>query len=159
MKNKSKRLLAIEKIINNYKISSQEQLMSRLRKKGYNYTQATLSRDLKFLRVSKIPDNQGRYIYILSGKKDEFLQSGDQKNLPLSGFLSLDFAQNLALIKTHPGYASSIAYLIDRAGKFEIQGTIAGDDTILLIPRDSVSKNDVKNCLILIFPELEDRLR
>ena len=157
MKNKSKRLLAIEKIINNYKISSQEQLMSRLRKKGYNYTQATLSRDLKFLRVSKIPDNQG--IYILSGKKNEFLLSGDQENLPLSGFLSLDFAQNLALIKTHPGYASSIAYLIDRAGKFEIQGTIAGDDTILLIPRNGVSKNDIKNCLILIFPELEDRIR
>jgi transcriptional regulator of arginine metabolism len=158
MKNKATRLLAIEKIINNYKIRNQEQLMNRLRKKGYYCTQATLSRDLKFLRVSKIADNQGAYVYILPGQKDDFLQTVNRGKLPLSGFLSLDFAQNLALIRTYPGYANSIAYLIDRAEKYEIQGTIAGDDTILLIPRDGVSKEDVKNCLILIFPELEDRI-
>ena len=70
---------------------------------------------------------------------------------PLNGFISMDFAQHMALIRTRPGYANSIASAIDELNAFEILGTIAGDDTILLIPRDGISRVDVKNTLAPLF--------
>ena len=157
MGNRTERLLAIKEIISNNKVSSQEELLSILDKRGLNYTQATLSRDLKFLKVNKISDLEKGYIYELP----------DQHGTPGSdiaeiyaaqGFVSIQFANNLGVIKTIPGYASSIAALIDRASPFEILGTIAGDDTILIIPQNSVSEQDVINTLVLIIPELKSKL-
>jgi transcriptional regulator of arginine metabolism len=66
--------------------------------------------------------------------------------------MSLEFARNMAVVKTHPGYAASIASAIDELNAFEIMGTIAGDDTILLIPRDDVGREDIKNALAVLFP-------
>ena len=157
MGNRTERLLAIKEIITNNKVSSQEELLSILDKRGLNYTQATLSRDLKFLKVNKISDAEKGYIYELP----------DQHALPnneiaetyaAQGFVSILFANHLGIVKTLPGYASSIASLIDRSSPFEIIGTIAGDDTILIIPHDNVSEQDVINALVLIIPELKDKL-
>ena len=157
MGNRTERLLAIKEIITNNKVSSQEELLSILDKRGLNYTQATLSRDLKFLKVNKISDSEKGYIYELP----------DQHGVPgndiaeiyaAQGFVSVQFANNLGVIKTLPGYASSIAALIDRASPFEILGTIAGDDTILIIPQNNVSEQDVINTLVLIIPELKSKL-
>ncbi len=67
----------------------------------------------------------------------------------LSGLISIDFAQGMAILRTLPGHASSIAYIIDNMDAYEIAGTIAGDDTILLIPRDGVSRSDIVNLLRL----------
>ena len=84
------------------------------------------------------------------------MQQNDRKaglgNFPLNGFISMEFARDLAVIKTHPGYAQSIAAAIDDMDAYEIIGTIAGDDTILLIPRDDVGKEDIRNALALLFP-------
>lgn len=157
MGNRTERLLTIKEIITNYKVSSQEELLSMLESKGLNYTQATLSRDLKFLKVNKISDPEKGYIYELP---DQHALPGQDlaESYAAQGFVSIQFANHLGVIKTHPGYASSIASLIDNSAPFEIVGTIAGDDTILIIPHDNVSEKDVINALVLIIPELRSKI-
>ena len=153
MKNKNERLMEIRRLIGSQNISSQEKLMKLLEKKGFELTQATLSRDLKYLKVAKMPDNKAGYVYILPDKE----QAIEEVALPgtgLTGLVSIDFAQGMAIIRTLPGHASSIAYIIDNLDAYEIAGTIAGDDTILLIPRDGVSRSDLINLLKLRTPGL-----
>ncbi|MCG8702226.1 MAG: ArgR family transcriptional regulator [Bacteroidales bacterium] len=157
MGNKTERLLAIKEIIANNKISSQEELLLLLEDRGLNYTQATLSRDLKFLKVNKISDPEKGYIYELPDHHLHIINEVAE-SYAAQGFLSVEFANNLGVIKTHPGYANSIAALIDNANPFEIVGTIAGDDTILIIPSDRVAEKDVINALKLIIPELKDKI-
>ncbi len=158
MGNRTERLLAIRNIISSQKVSNQEELLELLEKKGLNYTQATLSRDLKFLKVNKISDREKGYIYELP---DQHHMPGQEiaENYAAQGFVSIQFANRLGVIKTMPGYAPSLAVLIDKANPFEIVGTLAGDDTILIIPHDNVSEKDVVNSLILILPELKDKIR
>lgn len=157
MGNRTERLLAIKDLIVNSKISSQEELLGLLQERGLTYTQATLSRDLKFLKVNKISDAEKGYIYELP---DQHIITNDvAESYAAQGFVSFQFANHLCVIKTLPGYASSIASLIDKSTPFEIVGTIAGDDTILIIPHDNVSESDVVNALVLIIPELKDKLK
>jgi transcriptional regulator of arginine metabolism len=157
MGNRTERLLIIKKIITDNKVSSQEELLHLLEKEGLNYTQATLSRDLKFLKVNKIADPEKGYIYELPEK-----HAGEEKdvaeNYAAKGFISIQFANQLGIIKTLPGYANSIASLIDSSNPFEIVGTIAGDDTILVIPRNNVTEKNIINALVLIIPELKDKI-
>ena len=153
MKNRNERLIEIRGLIAGSNISSQDELMKLLEKQGYELTQATLSRDLKYLRVAKMPDDHSGYVYILPDKE----QSIDEVEIngPAFGVLvSMDFAQGMAIMKTLPGHASSIAYNIDHLNAYEIVGTIAGDDNILLIPRDGVSKNHLVNMLKIRMPGL-----
>ena len=157
MGNRTERLLAIKQIISTMKVSSQEELLALLEEQGLNYTQATLSRDLKFLKVNKIADHEKGYVYKLPDKNIS-LENDIAESYAAQGFVSIRFANHLGVIKTLPGYASSIAALIDKANPFEIVGTIAGDDTILIIPHDNVSEKDVINTLILIIPELKDKI-
>lgn len=157
MKNKNERLLEIRRLIGSRNISSQDELMKLLEKKGFELTQATLSRDLKYLKVAKMPDDREGYVYILPDKE----KSVEEVELPgsgLSGLISIDFAQGMAILRTLPGHANSIAYTIDNLDAYEIAGTIAGDDTILLIPRDGVSRSDVINLLKLRMPGLIQEL-
>ena len=159
MENKSKRLLAISQIINTQKISSQADLLKTLQSKGIKCTQATLSRDLKVLMVGKIVNNKGGYNYSIVANKSSNKIPDSSTSFVQNGFVSLEFAQKLAVIKTIPAYASSLAMTIDMEGAYEIAGTIAGDDTILIIPRDGIRESDIRHRLILIFPELKDRIR
>jgi transcriptional regulator of arginine metabolism len=154
MKNKTKRLLAIRDIIKNKKVSTQEELLQHLSKEGFIYTQATLSRDLRFLKIGRKADGLKGSIYILPDNADDtgFLPLNEA--YPINGFVSLAFASNLAVIRTQPGYASAIASTIDKHAPYEIIGTIAGDDTILLIPAENVTRSELKNALIIIFPVL-----
>jgi len=145
MKERSERLMAIRRLINGVNISSQEELLSLLEEQGFSMTQATLSRDLKHLRVAKMPDNEKGYIYMLTERQ---LNAPTENNdIPITGFVSIDFAQRMGIMKTMPGHASSIAYALDNLNTYEIAGTIAGDDTILIIPRDGVSKSDLVKLL------------
>jgi transcriptional regulator of arginine metabolism len=157
VKNKTQRLLAIRDILTEKKVSSQEELLRELEELGYNYTQATLSRDLRFLKVSKVPDTEKGYIYRIPGTDEDYTGPHSMDGFPLTGFESIEFSNNLAIIKTYPGYASSIASRIDNANMLEILGTIAGDDTILLIPREGITRNDVINALTEIMPEVKDK--
>ena len=152
MKNRTQRLLAIRKIIEGEAISNQEALLKKLDQAGFELTQATLSRDLKFLQAGKRPDKEMGYVYALPGNAAGVNSTRVEGTFPLNGFESIDFAWNMALIRTLPGYANSIAYTIDELDAFEILGTIAGDDTILLIPREGVSREDVINVLAVLLP-------
>lgn len=151
MKSKTQRLLAIRRLIEKEAVTRQDELLSMLKQEGFEVTQATLSRDLKFLEAGKVPDKEKGYIYVLPRGKQQNRRSSNMGNFPLNGFISIEFARDMAVIKTHPGYAQSIASAIDELDAYEIMGTIAGDDTILLIPRDDVGKEDIKNALALLF--------
>ena len=154
MKIRSNRLIEIRRIIRSSRVNSQEDLLLKLDKKGYHYTQATLSRDLKFLKVGKRPDEKGNFVYFLvdEANGENFNNNEDASHL---GFRSIEFSKNLAVIRTSPGFASGLAYSIDNLKSYEILGTIAGDDTILLISREGSKKSDIINTLLLIIPNIE----
>ncbi|MEN8157667.1 MAG: ArgR family transcriptional regulator [Bacteroidota bacterium] len=153
MKRKNERLMEIRRLIGSRNISSQEELMKLLEKAGFDMTQATLSRDLKYLKVAKMPDDISGYVYVLPDK-EQIVEEAELSVPGFSGLVSMDFAQGMAILITLPGHASSIAYNIDHLNAYEIAGTIAGDDTILLIPRDGVSRSDLVNLLKVKMPGL-----
>lgn len=157
MKIKAQRLIAIKQLISSRKVSSQEELVVLLEAEGYKITQATLSRDLKYLKVAKVPDAETGYKYVIpeTGPKQE--EPVKQEDFPVSGVESIEFSGNLAVMKTRPGFANGIASVIDSHGPYEILGTIAGDDSILLISREGVSKSDVINALSLFMPGVKEK--
>ncbi|MBN1821028.1 MAG: ArgR family transcriptional regulator [Prolixibacteraceae bacterium] len=160
MKNKVQRQLTIRKIISEVSIHSQDELLHILKSEGYNLTQATLSRDLRLLKVAKIPDPDKGYKYIIPGIQGVSESKVDMRvNFLADGFKGIEFSGNIGIIKTLPGYASSIASVIDSAEPLEILGTIAGDDTIMIVLREGASRSDIINSLILIMPNLEKELR
>ena len=145
--------MEIRRLIGNRNISSQDELMKLLEKKGYELTQATLSRDLKYLKVAKMPDDRAGYVYILPDAESSMEEPG-MPGPGFTGLMAVDYAQGMAILKTLPGHAGSIAYTLDQLNAYEIAGTIAGDDTILLIPRDGVSRLDLVNLLKRRVPSL-----
>jgi transcriptional regulator of arginine metabolism len=129
-----------------------------LKKEGFDMTQATLSRDLKALKIFKSPDPQGGYIYVVPKDQNQVPNKNAGANYLADGFLSIDFSGNIAVIRTKPAYAGSIAAVIDSASTFEILGTIAGDDTIFLVLRQGVEQADVIVFLERTMPNLKGRL-
>ncbi len=158
MKNKSSRLDSIKIIISTKEIGSQGELLRELMHEGYISTQATLSRDLKQLKVAKAASISGKYIYVLPNNTlyKRISEPHPTANMPISnGFISLRFSGNIAVIRTRPGYASSIAYDIDNGNIEEILGTIAGDDTIMMILNERVTHTDVVRALRRIIPNIQ----
>jgi len=144
MKNRKDRIDLMVDMIRNQCIGSQEELAIRLAEHGYKVTQATLSRDLKMLKTTKVPTDRGTYMYILPDSntlKDKLLAKGAADMSPnfQSGFISLRISGNIAVIKTRNGYAAGLAYDIDMSNSPEILGTIPGSDTILAILDEHVS--------------------
>jgi transcriptional regulator of arginine metabolism len=129
-----------------------------LEKVGFLTTQATLSRDLKYLKVAKIPDPEFGYIYSLHESLQKPAEEISTDDFPFGGIESMEFSGHLAVIKTKPGFANGIASVIDSHGLYEILGTIAGDDTILLISREGVTKADVINALSLFISGLKNKV-
>ena len=127
--------------------------MHHLEEDGVSVTQATLSRDLKVLKVGKVPDSGGGYYYVLSETEGESVQGyiEDFKR----GYLSLAFSNNLGVIKTLAGHADTVAIALDKLDLPEILGTIAGDDTILLIIREGEAKNTLIDALEHLMGDLE----
>lgn len=159
MKNRIQRQLAIRRIIQGENVHSQEELLVKLKTKGFEFTQATLSRDLKEMQVAKIPHPLNGYVYNLPN--DESISAENEQsrvNYLADGFRDLRFSGTLAVLRTQPGYASSIAAVIDKANSWEILGTVAGDDTILIIMKEGISKIDLINALIGIMPNLKGKL-
>jgi len=155
---KTKRLLAIEKIISEESIAIQEELLKKLKVKGISCTQATLSRNLRQLGVSRIPDGAGGYRYSLSESIRAAEKSAPKLNI-VPVIQDIIEAKGLMVIRTIPGNASNTAFYIDGAGRYEIAGTIAGDDTILLIPRDGITAQQVHTCLEVILPGIHEQIR
>jgi transcriptional regulator of arginine metabolism len=155
---KTKRLLAIEKIISEENISVQEELIKKLKGKGISCTQATLSRNLRQLGVGRIPDGNGGYKYSLPENNLGQEKSSYKLNI-VPVIQEIVDAKGLLVIKTLPGNASNTAFYIDGTGRYEIAGTIAGDDTILVIPRDGVTVQQVHTCLEIILPGIHEKVK
>lgn len=154
MKGKAQRLTAIKNLISTQKVSSQEELLHLMEKLGFTTTQATLSRDLKFLKVGKIPHPDKGYVYELpSGTLKPVSEVPD--NFPVGSVESINYSGNLVVIKTRPGFANGVASVIDSHDPYEILGTIAGDDTILLIIREGVSRGHIFETLSVFIPGLK----
>ncbi len=156
-KGKKDRLVAIREIIMKQQIGCQDELLDLLTEQGYKLTQATLSRDLKQLQVAKVANQHG-YIYILPemGGVGKLAQPrmASPAGFASMGFISIEFSHHVAVIRTRPGYASSIAYDIDIHSPHEILGTIAGDDTILIIPREEYSRHQILEALSEFIPNI-----
>ena len=107
MRNKTKRLLAIRKLIENEQICSQEELLFRLKELNVEATQSTLSRDLKFMRVAKIPHKDKGYIYIIPDSIQNEQTDEKASTIVTDAISSIDFSGNIAVMKTLPGYAKA----------------------------------------------------
>ena len=158
MKEKNNRLEALRLIISSQQLGSQEELLNALMREGYQLTQATLSRDLKQLKVAKASTLSGNYIYVLPNEtmyKRVSTASSLREMMQVPGFISINFSGNMGVIKTRPGYASSIAWNIDRSDIPQIMGTIAGDDTIFIVTREGSSHQEVIDALSVVVPNMK----
>ena len=138
-------------IISNQDVETQEQLLEALRDAGYNSTQATLSRDIKELRIVKELTSFGTYRYSTSGKEVTGTFSNRLNTIFRECVTGFDYSQNLMVIKTLPGLAGAAASAIDGMNMSVILGTLAGDDTVLVVMRDNnaaaVFYGEIKNLL------------
>lgn len=154
MKNKRNRLQIISEILRSTVVGSQEELLKMLGERQCEVTQATLSRDLKLLKVAKTPLSNGAYKYVLPTYNKPLPNQGTFNTLIAHGaVMSLEFSGQLAVVKTKPGYASAIAWDIDNKATEQVLGTIAGDDTILVIPREGITRDDILDMLNVTFAE------
>ncbi len=157
MKVKNNRLEALRLIISSQQLGSQDELLSALQKEGFKLTQATLSRDLKQLKVAKAASMSGNYVYVLSNAttyKRVSTPNSIREMMKVPGFVSITFSGNMRIIKTRPGYASSIAWNIDNRDIPEILGTIAGDDTIFIVIKEGIRHQEVIEALSDVVPNM-----
>ncbi|MCK5156101.1 MAG: ArgR family transcriptional regulator [Spirochaetales bacterium] len=155
MKERQNRLNKIKELIQIHHIDSQEMLLELLMKEGFHVTQATLSRDLKMLKVGKISDGWSGYYYALP---DNDLISESEKSYIQDvrrGVLSIEFSGNIGVIKTRQGHADSVALALDVLSLPEILGSVAGDDTIFVILREEMTKEDLIHSFRKRIPEIE----
>ena len=161
MKEKDRRLETLKMIISSKELGSQDELLEELHRGGFMVTQATLSRDLKRLKVAKAASMNGNYVYVLPNEtmyKRITTTASAEEMLQTPGFLSINYAGNMCVIKTRPGYASIIAYNIDNADLPGILGTIAGDDTILIVFKSDISYDKITERLKTVIPEIKDSI-
>ena len=133
---KSRRHAKILDIISEYPIETQDELLTRLKDEGYKATQATISRDIKDLRLVKTLGSDGRYRYVSASKNSTDIRT-NFSSLFASSVNSIDFAQNIVVIKTLSGMAQAVCAALDSNDYKAVVGTIAGDDTIFIACRSS----------------------
>ena len=157
MKERFARLEAVKKLIKNYRIRSQDDLLGYLQKEGFSVTQATLSRDLKLLKVGKASDGSSGYVYSLPSEDERketertFIQDF------LRGYISIDCSGNMVVIRTYSGHSDSVALAVDSLGFDLVLGTIAGrDNTVFVCLKEGATGDDFINCMKTTIPELED---
>lgn len=157
MKVKNSRLEALKMLISSMELSSQEEVLKELEKEGFKLTQATLSRDLKQLKVAKAASMNGKYVYVLPNETMYRRVTTPRKATEMmqrSGYISVNISGQLAIVKTRPGYASALAYDIDNSDSPYILGSIAGDDTIFIALREGASRGQVLEALSYVIPEI-----
>lgn len=134
-KMKNKRQAKILELIGKYDIETQENLIERLRQNGFDVTQATVSRDIRELKLSRVITGQGNYKYLLPPNTDNSVAVKFNGALAES-IVKVDAACNIVVVKTYPGMAGAVATGIDAVESSMIVGCIAGDDTIMIATRD-----------------------
>lgn len=141
---KNKRHKKILELIDNKVVETQEELATQLRNQGFDVTQATVSRDIKELKLIKVPVDGNTYRYA-SPQEPVFTHNIERmKRVFQDSVVGYDFSENLIVLKTFPGLAQGVASVIDIAKWPEIIGTVAGDDTILIVVKP---KNKVQSLL------------
>lgn len=156
MRERSSRLKAIKRIIRNHKINSQENLLGYLRDEGFHVTQATLSRDLKLLKVGKQSEGTNGYFYTLPSEEE---RREAERNYVLDfqrGYVSLEFSGTIAVARTLNGHADSVAIALDNMGIAEILGTVAGNDTVLVVVREGIDREKFIEILRERVPDFEE---
>lgn len=133
---KIKRQTKILELIKKYEIETQEDLSAYLEKEGFQVTQATVSRDIRELKLTKVSLGNGKQKYIALLETNEDL-SQKYERIFRDGFISMDIAQNILVVKTVPGMAMAVAAALDALQIQEIVGSIAGDDTIMCAVRST----------------------
>lgn len=131
---KKSRHQKIKELVEQFEIETQEELADKLKAAGYAVTQATVSRDIRELKLSKVPLGDGRQKYTILIHSDHYLSDKYIRVLK-DGFVSMDKAQNILVVKTVSGMAMAVAAAIDAMKLKEIVGSIAGDDTIMMAVR------------------------
>ncbi len=130
---KKKRHEKITELITQNEIETQEELVERLKADGYEVTQATVSRDIRELKLSKIPTGRGRQNVAFGGEEEHL---GDKYGRVLKeGYVSMELAQNLLVLKTVSGMAMAVAAAVDAMRIEEVVGCIAGDNTVMMAMR------------------------
>ena len=148
----------LKMLISSKELGCQEEVLKALEMEGFQITQATLSRDMKQLKIAKAASMNGKYVYVLPNEtmyKRVSSPSKVKEMMQTSGFLSINFSGNMVVIKTRPGYASSIAYNIDSSDIPQILGTIAGDDTIFMVKGVGVTNEEVVEGLRHVLPNIK----
>ena len=133
---KSKRQAEILHIIETVDVETQDQLLEELRLRDIVSTQATISRDIKQLHLIKEPVGQGRYRYTVSSQRNRLNVADKLRTIFRESIVSVDFAQNIVVIKTMAGLANAAAAALDGMNVPDMVGTLAGDDTALLVMKD-----------------------
>lgn len=146
---KQKRQEAIINLINNNSIETQEELLTLLEEAGFNTTQATVSRDIRELNVTKITYDGNKHKYVV-GRISDTAGAKSYKHLLGNCIISMDYAENIVVVKTVAGMAMAVAAAIDGLAIDDIVGSIAGDDTIFLaVRRSNLAEKvigDIKKC-------------
>lgn len=133
---KSRRHAKILEIIGEHPVETQDELLTRLKYEGYKATQATISRDIKDLRLVKTLGSDGKYRYMSASKSSTDIRS-NFSTLFSSSVVSIAFAQNIVVIKTLSGMAQAVCAALDSIDYTAVVGTIAGDDTIFIACRST----------------------
>ena len=134
---KNQRQAKIMEIISNRNVETQEQLLSLLQQEGFRATQATISRDIKELRIVKELTNLGTYRYTAAANESNGTFTTRLNAIFRECVTSFDYAQNIIVIRTLPGLASAAGSAIDSMDMNKIVGTLAGDDTVMVVMRDN----------------------
>ena len=134
---KNDRQAMILEIIAQENIETQEQLLTRLQTRGFRCTQATISRDIKQLHLIKEPVGQGVYKYAVSGNRTTLNVAAKLRTIFRECIVSIDYAQNIVVVKTMPGLANGACSALDNMDMNDIVGSLAGDDTALLVMRNT----------------------
>jgi len=157
MKDKIERQRAIRRLISKKQVSSQEDLLSILSSEGITATQATLSRDLKEMKVVKMHKAEGGYFYSIPSDLMHVVPATDGTTTS-SGIKSIEFSGQLAVIKTRPGYANMVAAVLDTGVSENIMGTIAGDDTMAMLLREGTDKEELLLKIESFLPGISEKL-
>lgn len=152
MQDRKMRKHAIRQIVGSQRIDSQERLLAELGKAGYACTQTTLSRDLRQLRISKLRMPNGKSVYALPSETQNLVQPM-REDMEKTRWRIM-FSGNIMVVHTPPGHAGMAAYDIDKTGHPFFIGTVAGDDTVMVVMAENVANDDAKRAIQSILPQL-----
>ena len=155
MRERQERLKAIKRIIKETRIDSQERLLRHLEADGFHVTQATLSRDLKTLKVGKqVIGNEGYFYSIPSEEMRRERERNYVQDL-VRGFISIEFSAQIAIVRTLSGHANSVALAIDNLEIRGVLGTLAGDETVFVALSDATAREHFLESLRDRCPEID----